>query len=68
MKKTEILMNKPVCLGSSILELSTILMCEFWYVNVKPKYVEKAKLCYMDTDEFHLIIHIFIRVNTFLQQ
>ena len=26
MKKTEILMNKPVCLGLSILELSKILM------------------------------------------
>ena len=29
MKKTEILMNKPVCLGLSILELSKILMYEF---------------------------------------
>ena len=29
MKKTEILMNKPVCLGLSILELSEILMYEF---------------------------------------
>ena len=24
-------MNKPVCLGLSKLELSKILMCEFWY-------------------------------------
>ena len=29
MKKTEILLNKSVCLGISILELSTILMYEF---------------------------------------
>ena len=29
MKKTEILMNKPVCLGLSILELSEILIYEF---------------------------------------
>ena len=29
MKKTEILINKPVCLGLSILELSKILMHEF---------------------------------------
>ena len=29
MKKTEILMNKPVCLGLSILKLSKILMYEF---------------------------------------
>ena len=52
MKKTEILMNKPVYLGLSILELSKIVMCEFWYDYVKPKYDEKAKLCFMDTDSF----------------
>ena len=37
MKKTEIRMNKPICLGLSILELSEILMYEFWYDYVKPK-------------------------------
>ena len=41
MKKTEILMNKPVYLGLSILELSKILMYEFWYDYVKPKYGKK---------------------------
>ena len=40
-------MNKPVYLGLSILELSKILMCKFWCDYVKPKYGEKAKLCYM---------------------
>ena len=56
MKKTEILINKPVCLELSILELSKILMYEFWYDYVKPKYGENAKLCYMDTDSF--IVHV----------
>ena len=37
-KKTEILMNKPVYLGLSILELSKILMYEFWYDYVQTKY------------------------------
>ena len=27
-------------------------MFEFWYNYVKPRYVEKAKLCYMDADSF----------------
>ena len=40
--------NKPVYLGLSILELSKIVKCPFWYDYVKPKYGEKAKLCYMD--------------------
>ena len=37
-KKAEILMNKPVYLGLSILELSKLLIYEFWYDYVKPKY------------------------------
>ena len=51
-RKTEILMNKPVYLGRSILELSKILMYEFWYDYVNPKYGKKAKLYFMDTDSF----------------
>ena len=43
-EKKEILMNKPVFLGLLILELSKILMYEFWYDYVKLKYGEKAKL------------------------
>ena len=57
MKKTEVKMNKPVYLGMSILDISTTLMYEFWYDCVKPKYKEKTKLCYMDTDSF--VIKIF---------
>ena len=57
MKKTEILMNKPVYLGLLILELSKILMYEFWYDYVKSKYGEKAKLCYVDTYIVY-IVHI----------
>ena len=56
MRKTQILMNKPVYLGLSILDLNKIVMYEFWYDYVKPKYGENAKLCYMDTDSF--IVHV----------
>ena len=27
-------------------------MYECWYIYIKPKYCENAKLCYMDTDSF----------------
>ena len=37
MRKTQILMNKPVYLGLSILDLSKSLMFEFSYDSVKPK-------------------------------
>ena len=43
---------KPIYLGSSILEISKILMYEFWYDYMKPKYNDNVKLCYMDTDSF----------------
>ena len=52
MKRTRILMHKPVHLGLSVLELLKIVMCEFWYDYLKPKYGEKSQLCYMDTDSF----------------
>ena len=35
-------MNKSVQLGLSILELTKILMYEFWYDYVQLKYDEKA--------------------------
>ena len=49
-------MNKPDHLGLSILKLSKTLMYEFWYGYVKPKYGEKVKLFYMDTDSFIVYI------------
>ena len=52
MKKTKVKMNKPIYLGLSILEISKILMYEFWYDYMKPKYNGNVRLCYMDTDSF----------------
>ena len=40
----------------SILDISKTLMYKFWYDYFKPKYRDRAKLCYTDTDSF--IIHI----------
>ena len=37
MYKTEILMNRPVYLGLPMLELSKILMYDFWYDYVYDK-------------------------------
>ena len=58
-KKTKTLMNKPVYLGFLILELSKILIYKFWYDYVKPKYYEKVKLCFIDTNSFI----VFIKTN-----
>ena len=52
MGKTEIKINKPVYLGETILDLSKMLMYEFHYDYMRPKYSSKVKLCYMNTDSF----------------
>ena len=56
MKKTEVKMNKPIYLGQAILDISKTLMYEFWYNYIKPKYGDKARLCYTDTDSFVIYI------------
>ena len=56
MKRTKVKMNKPIYLGLPILEISKLLMYEFWYNYMKPKYGDNVKLCYMDTDRFRMNI------------
>ena len=58
MRKTKVKMNKPIYLGLSVLEISKILMYEFWYDYMKPKYGDNVKLCYMNTDSFIINIKI----------
>ena len=68
MKKTKVKINKPVYLGMSILDISKTLMYEFWYDYVKPKYKDKAKLCYMDTDSFviNILKKTFLKTLTMM--
>ena len=50
--------NKTVYLGLSLLKISKIVMYEFWYGYVQPKYGEKPKLCYLGTKSFIVFIKI----------
>ena len=55
MKKIQLLM-KINYVGLVILEISNIVMYEFWYDYMKPKYREQGELCYMDTNSFIVYI------------
>ena len=50
MGKIKVVMNKPVYLGQAILDLSKIIMYEFHYDYMVPKYGDRLKLCYKDID------------------
>ena len=63
MQKTKVKMTKRIYLDMSILDISKILMYEFWYDYIKPKYGDRAKLCYMDTDSFVISkLKVFIKI------
>ena len=47
-------MNKPLYLGLSILELSILLMYEFWYDYVKPAFGKTTVVLYRYR-QFHFI-------------
>ena len=50
MGKIKVAINKPVYFGQLILYLSKIVMYEFHYDYMVPKYGKKLNICYMDTE------------------
>ena len=52
MNKKRVKMTKQLYLSISILDISKTLMYEFWYDYISPKYGDRVKLCYTDTDSF----------------
>ena len=55
-KPIKTVFNKPIYMGSVILETSKLHMYEFWYNHLKVKYGDKIKLIYTDTDS--LVIEV----------
>ena len=45
-----LILNKPIAVGTCVLDLSKLLMYNFWYGEIKSKYGKRAQLCYTDTD------------------
>lgn len=57
MRPDQIVLDKPIYIGFSVLELSKSHMYNFHYNIVKPFYKERVQLCYTDTDSFVYEIH-----------
>ena len=57
MLKGRVNLCKPKAVGAAILDLSKIIMYEFHYGYIKPKYGENARLLMTDTDSLMYHIH-----------
>ena len=54
-KQNDVLMDKPLYLGFSVLELNELLMYETYYDKLQPYFgLENSQLHYLDTDNFVL--------------
>ena len=48
--RTKIKLNKPIAVGFAILELSKLILYEFYYGYLKTKYENRCSLLFTDTD------------------
>jgi hypothetical protein len=55
-KRTNVTLNKPIFLATTVLEISKLVIYEFYYDVLLPKFGENVKLVYQDTDSFVLEI------------
>lgn len=56
LNKTNILMNKHIVVGMAILDISKVLMFDFYYNFLKHEYGDNVELAYTDTDSYLLQI------------
>jgi len=54
--KGKILLSKPIAVGCTILEIAKLVMYEFYYDCLLPKFGDRLHLCFTDTDSF--ICHV----------
>ena len=55
-QRTKITLSKPIAVGCAILEIAKLIMYEFYYDCLLPKFGDRLHLCFTDTDSF--ICHI----------
>lgn len=56
LKPERVILDKPIYIGFTVLELSKSHMYDFHYSVIRPHYDNRVRMCYTDTDSF--IYHI----------
>ncbi|GIY06963.1 c2H2-type domain-containing protein [Caerostris extrusa] len=56
MKKPNLVLDKPIFIGFSVLELSKLQMFKLYYTHFKSYYGSKCELLYTDTDSLYMNI------------
>ena len=54
-RKKQVVLNRPISIGFSILDYSKFCMYGYYYMKMKPVYVDRVRVLYTDTDS--LILH-----------
>lgn len=54
LNQTHMMLDKPIAIGMSILDISKVLMYDFYYSYLKVKYGSNVQMLYTDTDSFIL--------------
>ena len=55
-QRCKIMLTKPIAVGCAILEIAKLVMYEFYYDCLLPKFGERLHLCFTETDSF--ICHV----------
>jgi len=52
----KVILNKPIAVGFSVLELSKLIMYKLFYEYMKPKYRNNCSLLFTDTDSLYMSV------------
>ena len=58
--RTEVVLDKPIYLGATILELAKVKMYQFWYNVLKEKYPD-VQLCFTGKYFYILLLRLIIK-------
>ena len=67
-RKIKVKMNNPIYLGTTILDISKILMYEFWCGYLKPKYGDKIKLSFLSKRKIFMKMLLMVLKKDLIHQ